>query len=155
MYSKEQAKELRLEFWKKLENRTRKLPGQRGRVKKWILDNTGIKGLDLRFDVDRERAVVALEINHKDEDRRIKLFEKLQACKSIFETEYGDALNWEWYFEKESGQNVCRVFKSTPGDIYREETWHDVINFLIEGMIKMEKAFLEVRDFLKHDEIGQ
>lgn len=155
MFTKEQAKELRLDFWRKLDNRTRRLPGQKGNAKKWILDNTGIKGVDLRFDVTREVACVALEINHRDEDRRLKLYAKLDACKTIFEEVYGGPLTWELTYEKEDGRHVCRVYNQTAADIYDQEKWPEVFRFLIDHMICMEKAFLEVKDFLKYDELGQ
>ena len=155
MYSKEEAKELRIAFWNKLENRTRRLPGQKGMVKKWILDNTGIKGLDLRFDVTREYAMVALEINHKDENRRLKLFEKLDACKVLFEESYGEKLSWELVFEKENGQNVCRVYKNICSDFHNKENWTEITNFLVKNMVNMERAFLEVKDFLKYDDLGK
>lgn len=155
MFTKEEAKELRLEFWRKLENRTRRLPGQKGLPKKWIMDNTGIRGIDLRFDVNREQAVVALEINHRDEDRRLKLYAKLDACKNIFEETYGQPLTWDLTYEKDNGLNVCRVYVSTEADIYKQDKWPDVFRFLIDHMMRMEKAFLEVKDFLKYDELGQ
>ncbi len=154
MYSKDDSKATRLEFWKKLESRTRRLPSQKGREKKWILDNTGIKGLDLRFDVNREYAMVALEINHSSEDRRLKLFWKLEACKSLFETAFGMPLKWNLTFMKDDKNHACRVYTSMPADIYNQECWPDVMYFLIDRMIRMETAFLEVKDFLKYDELG-
>jgi hypothetical protein len=155
MFTKEQAKELRLEFWRKVENRTRRLPGQKGLPKKWILDNTGIKGVDLRFEVTREKACVALEINHRDEDRRLKLYAKLDACKTLFEEMYDAPLTWDLAHEKETGQHVSRVFAEISGDIYNQELWPDMVRFLVDNMLRMEKAFLEVKDFLKYDELGQ
>ncbi|MBN2743146.1 uncharacterized protein DUF4268 [Breznakibacter xylanolyticus] len=155
MFSKEEAKQLRLAFWQKLENRTRRLPGQRGEVKKWILDNTGIRGVDLRFDVDRQKAMVALEISHRDEDRRLMLFAKLDACKNIFEESFGTPLTWELAYEKSPGHYVSRVFVQMQGDIYQQEQWPSMIKFLIYNMVNLETAFLEVKDFLKYDELGQ
>ncbi|MFT3737238.1 MAG: DUF4268 domain-containing protein [Breznakibacter sp.] len=154
MFTKEEAKELRLEFWRKLENRTRRLPGQKGLPKKWILNNTGIRGIDLRFDVNREQAMVALEINHRDEDRRLKLYAKLDACKAIFEDAYGKPLIWDLTYEKENN-HVCRVYTCMDADIYKQDKWPEVFRFLIDHMMCMEKAFLEVKDFLKYDELGQ
>ena len=150
MFSKEEAKELRLEFWRKLENRTRRLPGQKGRKKKWIADRTEIKGLDLRFDVDREKAVVALEINHRQEDKRLELYERLEACKTIFEDTFGKPLIWDYLYEKPTGKQVCRVYVKMDADMYRKEEWPQISYFLIDNMMKMEKAFLEVKDFLKY-----
>ncbi len=156
MFSKEEAKEIRQLFWQKLENRTKRLPGQKGHKKNWIFDQTGIKGLDLRFDVDRQRAIVALEINHRNEDRRLYLYEKLESCKTIFENEYGMPLKWDYLYTR-AGSNdkeVCRVYNEIPCDMYQQACWPEVMHFLIDQMLRMEKAFLEVKDFLEHDELG-
>lgn len=152
MYNnKEEAKAIRLEFWDKLNNRTRRLPAQKGRKIFWIFDKTGIKGLDLRFDVDRKKAQVALEINHSNEDRRLVLYEKLLACKSIFESEFGEPLTWDYVYEKETGEQVCRVYSEQSGDINNQELWSQMIYFLIDRMVRLEKAFLEVKDYLQSD----
>jgi len=156
MFSKDEAKELRQLFWHKLENRTRRLPGQKGKKVKWIFDSTNIKGLDLRFDIDRERAIVAIEVNHRSENRRLKLYEKLEACKNIIETTFGAPLTWDFIYTKAEGLEVCRVYEEMkPADLYKQEEWPEVMKFMIDRMLRLEKAFLEVKDFLMHDELGQ
>ena len=154
MYSKEEARDIRLLFWQKLENRSRRLPGQKGQVKKWILENTRIKGIDLRFDIDREFASVALEINHRDEDRRLMLYAKLDACKNIFESTFGMPLIWDLAYPKSDKQHVCRVYVQMSADIYKQDQWKEVIRFMIFNMVRMEEAFNEVKDFLQYDELG-
>ncbi len=151
MFTKEEEKAIRLDFWQKLNNKTRRLPGQKGRKRFWIFERTGIKGLDLRFDVDREKACVALEINHKTEDRRLQLFEKLHAAKELFETEFEEPLTWDFAYEKPTGELVCRVYAEQPGDILDQEQWSDMSYFLIDRMIRLEKAFLEVKEYLQSD----
>ncbi len=150
MFNKEEAKALRLEFWQKLSNRTRRLPGQKGRKRLWIAENTGIKGLDLRFDVGREKIIVALEINIKKEEDRLALYEKLEAAKGIFESEFGGPLIWDFAYTKDNGREVCRVYVEQSGDMYVQESWPDIFKFMIDAMIRMEKAFLEVKDYLKY-----
>ncbi|MDR2929107.1 MAG: DUF4268 domain-containing protein [Cytophagaceae bacterium] len=151
MYTKEESKAVRVEFWEKLTNRTRRLPGQKGRKKFWIFENTGIKGVDLRFDVDRTKVQVALEINHTSEERRLELFEKLKACKSIFESEFGEPLTWTFLYEKDTGEQVCRIFVERAGDIHQKDLWAEMIYFLIDKMMKLEKAFLAVKDYMQSD----
>lgn len=155
MFSKDQAKELRMLFWHKLESKTRRLPGQKGKAIKWIGDKTGVKGLDLRFDVDRTKACVAIEVNAPEEDRRIVLYQKLEACKTIIEDLFEEPLIWDFFYEKPNGQVVARVYVQMAGDIYCEEQWGDMIYFLINRMIRLERAFLEVKDFLVYRELGQ
>lgn len=149
MHNLEETKALRLEFWQRLNNRTRRLPGQKGRKKFWIYNNTSIKGLDLRFDVDREKARVALEINHSKEERRLQLFGKLEAAKTIFEEAFGEALIWDFAYEKPTGEIVCRVYTECDGDILDESKWPDMMHFLIDKMIRMETAFLELKEYMQ------
>lgn len=151
MFNKEEEKAIRLEFWQKLSNKTRRLPGQKGRKRFWIFDRTGIKKLDLRFDVDRQKARVALEINHRSEEERLKLFEKLQAAKQLFEDEFGEPLIWDFAYEKPTGELVCRVYVEQPGDILDKEQWSNMTYFLIDKMIKLENAFLQVKEYLQSD----
>ncbi len=115
----------------------------------WIFDNTGIRGLDLRFDVGREKVIVALEINHRMEDKRLELYEKLEAAKKPFEEAFGEPLTWDYLYTKENGREVCRVYVETPGDMHDRESWPSIHTFMIDRMIRMETAFWEVKDYLK------
>ncbi len=150
MFSKDEAQELRHAFWHKLESKTRRLPGQNGRPIKWIGDKTGIRGLDLRFDVDRTKAMVALEINPKGDGKLEELWTKMESCRTLFEQTYGAQLTWEHDYVKEAGDTAARIYVSMPGDIYNKELWPEMIHFLIDNMIRMEKAFRVVQDYLIH-----
>jgi hypothetical protein len=66
MFSKEEAKALRLEFWNRFKAMSEQERRKRGFKKTWMLKQTGIKGLSLRFDVDREHVAVGYEIFFKD-----------------------------------------------------------------------------------------
>ncbi|MBP5366357.1 MAG: DUF4268 domain-containing protein [Bacteroidales bacterium] len=150
MYSKEEAQQIRHEFWHKLESKSRKVPGQNGKAIKWIGDKTGVKGLDLRFDVDREKAIVALEINTNSEEKQNAMWEKMNNCKALFEKNFGGPLVWERNYEKASGEKVIRIYVETAGDLYNKDMWSDMLRFMIDNMIKLEKAFREVQDYLIH-----
>lgn len=150
MFSKDEAQELRHTFWHKLESKTRRLPGQNGRPIKWIGDKTGIKGLDLRFDVDRTHAIVAMEINCRSEQTTEELWTKMNNCRQLFETEFGSQLVWNRHYTKSAGDSVARIYIEMPADMYNKEMWPDMIHFLIDNMLRMEKAFKEVQDYLIH-----
>lgn len=152
MFSKEEEKEIRLGFWKKLDYLSRRLPGQQGRVKRWKADRTGVNGIDLRFDVGREKVYVAIEINKKSEERRIYLYEKLNACRSIVDAAYGEGLTWDPLFTKENDILVCRVYECIDGDILNETKWPEMHEFMLDRMIRLEKAYSEVQDFMHHED---
>jgi hypothetical protein len=129
---------------------TGRLPGQKGRKRLWILDNTGIKGLDLRFDVGREKIIVALEINIRNEEKRLSLYEKLEAAKGLFEKQFEGPLTWDFAYIKDNGREVCRVYVEQPGDMYVQARWPEMFTFMIDRMMRLERAFLEVKDYLKY-----
>lgn len=150
MLSKEEAQEMRHAFWHKLESKSRRLPGQNGKPVRWIGDHTGIKGLDLRFDLTSGRVMVAIEINTHSETKDATLWQHLTQCKALVERHFETELIWDKNFVREAGNVVARVYTSTTGNIYDKEQWPDMIHFMIDNMMRMEAAYREIQDFMIH-----
>ncbi|SHF32585.1 protein of unknown function [Mariniphaga anaerophila] len=153
MYSKEEAKKIRLQFWTQFGKRCEIHPLLRQRQKKWMLHRTKIQGVALRFEADRNDAKVILELSQRSEDKRLKAFEVLQNCKVILEDGFSDGLLWEFFHEREdSGQQVCRIYNILPHvNMYRQKQWPDIFNFFIENMSRLEENFLQIRDVLQEE----
>lgn len=150
MYTKEEAQAIRHEFWHKLESKSRRIPGQNGKPIRWMMNRTGVKGLDLRFDVSRGRAAVAIEVNTHSEARDKRLWEKLNECRGLIERNFDAPLTWDADFVREAGNTVARVYVATEGDIYAKEQWQGMISFLIDNMLRMEKAYKSIQDYMMH-----
>jgi vacuolar-type H+-ATPase catalytic subunit A/Vma1 len=151
MYSKEESKTIREEFWDSFrqlsaKRRTRKrLPGN------WMLSQTGIKALNLRFHVDRKVAQVGIDLETKNMEKRIELFEKLEAVKRILEDAMGSPLQWELEYIRENGKSVSRIYLELEGvDIYNRQTWARAHQFMYENMMKLEMFYREYKDFFKY-----
>ncbi|MFW6277131.1 MAG: DUF4268 domain-containing protein [Prolixibacteraceae bacterium] len=153
MYSKEEAKKLRLEFWEQFGRRCEAHPLLRHKRKKWMLHRTKIKGVALRFETGRENAMVMIELNHKNEDKRLKAFEILERYKPVLEEGFPKGMEWEFYHQREdSRQEVCRIYTTLEKvDLHRQHHWPDIFNFFIENMVQLEKNFLQIRDLLKEE----
>jgi hypothetical protein len=152
MYSKDELKLLRKEFWILFAKRCEIVPQLRRRKKKWILYDTGISGIDLKFDVNREQALVMIEINSRKEERRLEIFETLEKYKRILENGFPDGLIWDFCVVRESGQEVCRIYAAMDHvDFHRQNQWPDIYNFFIENMLKLETNFLEIQEVLKEE----
>jgi vacuolar-type H+-ATPase catalytic subunit A/Vma1 len=151
MYSKEESKQLREEFWnqfKTLSIRRRKAKGLPG---DWLLTNTGVKALNLRFHVDREVAQVGIDLETRNMDKRIELFEKMEAVKKVLETAMNSALVWELEYIRENGKSVSRIYIQKKGvDIYDQKTWPLAHQFMYDNMIKLEAFYREYRDYFKY-----
>jgi hypothetical protein len=77
MYSKEELKNLKVEFWESFAAFCEVQPYLRRRRKIWTLYNTKVRGVELKFDATREGAYVILEVNHRNEGERLEMFERL------------------------------------------------------------------------------
>ena len=151
MFSKEEAKKLREEFWdqfKELSARRRarkRLPGN------WMLTQTGIKALNLRFHVDREVAQVGIDLETRNMDKRIELYEKLESLKKLLEEAMEAPMNWDLEYIRENGKSVSRIYLQKENiDIYDKETWSRAHQFMYENMMKLELFYREYSDYLKY-----
>lgn len=151
MFSKEEAKILREEFWDSFKQLSagrrawKKLPGN------WMLDQTGIKALNLRFHVDREMAQVGIDLETRNMDKRIELYEKLESLKKLLEEAMESSMKWELEYIRENGKSVSRIYVQLEEvDIYDRSTWKRAQQFMYENMMKLESFFNEYRDFLRY-----
>ena len=150
MYSKDEAKLLRKEFWIVFARRCELVQELKYKKKKWVLYDTGLNGIDLKFDVTRKEALVMIEINSRQEDRRLEIFETMQKYRLLIEEGFPEPLVWDYCCERESGQQVCRIYKSLPGvDFHRQNQWPDIFNFFIENMLTLENNLMEIKDALE------
>ena len=150
MYSKDEAKLLRKEFWIVFARRCEIVPELRHKKKKWVLYDTGLSCIDLKFEVSRTEALVMIEINNRLENRRLEIFETLQKYRKFLEEGFAEPLIWDFCFVRESGQEVCRIYTSLPNvDFHRQNQWPDIFNFLIDNMLLLENNLMEIKDVIE------
>ena len=150
MYSKEEIKELRLKFWNDFKSYQKTSPELNYKKKRWMLNETGVRGIAFRFDVDRNSARVILELQHKHEDRRLKTFEILERYKAVMEEGFENGLVWEYYHQREdNSQEVCRIYTQLENvDWHRQNQWPEIYIFFIRKMLQMEENFVLLKDSL-------
>ena len=83
MFSKEEATQLRKEFWTSF---GKSFP------RKWLLYNTKIKGVSFKFVADRKKALVCLDIENPDELTNLLYYDQLISLKSLLEKELPEVL---------------------------------------------------------------
>lgn len=150
MYSKNESKLLRKEFWIVFARRCEIVPELRSKKKKWVLYDTGLSGIDLKFEVSRTEALVMIEINNRLENRRLEIFETLQKYRKFLEDGFSEPFTWDFCYERDSGQEVCRIYTSLPNvDFHRQNQWPDIFNFLIDNMLLLENNLMEIKDVLE------
>ena len=151
MFSKEDAKQLREEFWDRFKSMSAPRRARKRLAGKWVLSQTGIKALNLRFHVDREVAQVGIDLETRNLDKRIELYEKVESLKKLLEEAMESPLIWELEYNRENGKSVSRIYLQKNGvDIYKRETWAAAHQFMYENMMKLETFYREYKDFFKY-----
>lgn len=151
MYTKEELKNIRLEFWNRFKEYSTLRRRQKGKPAKWIMNNTGIKQLKLKFEFDENQAVVGIDIETRNTDKRIELYDKMEKLKKILEDKLQQPLIWELDYVQASGKSISRICLKKEGvSIYNKETWPEVFPFFYKNMMKIEDFYEEFRDVLKH-----
>lgn len=156
MYSKEEKKALVKEFWKAFDEFCNQYPMLAWRKKKWLLHRTGINNIDLKFEPGRTTTLVILELNHKNEDRRLEMYERILHFKAILEQGLEDELIWNLVYTRESGEDVARIYTALDGvDIHRRSDWPRMFAFMAEKMDKLQANFMDLSDFIKDENWGE
>ena len=146
MFSKEEALQIKKDFW---------IAFAAEYPRKWLLYNTKIKDVTFKFYVDNKKAQVLLDIEPKDENKRIIYYEKVESLKNILLEDYLDDVIFERNFYLETGKVISRVWVEKTGiSINNKNTWPEVFDFFAEKMDAFERFFYENEDYIKDLEIN-
>lgn len=151
MYKKEELKELKKEFWESFSIYCFHQPYLRGRKPMWMLYDTKVKGVELKFELERKGMIVALEVNHRSESARLEMFERLSWYRETLEKGFDEgALTWDICYVRHHGEQVCRIYCEMQGaDFHRRTDWGELFAFMAKNMYLLESNFAEFAEELR------
>lgn len=139
MFSKEESRKLRAEFW---------IAFGKSYPKKWILYKTGVKELAFKFDFDLKNARVSLVIDGDLESRKA-IWEKLNSLKSIVLEEYLPQAIYEDCCFLENQKEVSCIYVEKPNvSIHDKNTWRETMEFMNQKMVQFEGFYMEYQEIL-------
>lgn len=142
MFTKEESKKIRQEFWTSF---GKEFPH------KWLLYNTKMKEIQLKFTFNRKVAQVSLDIADDDEMIKAYYFEKLQSLEKILKAEYLPEAILEEEYELPEGKIISRVYVQMDNvSIHNQKDWPEVKTFLANKMMQLEEFFKDFSDFIKN-----
>lgn len=142
MFSKEESKKIRQEFWTSF---GKEYP------RKWILYNTKIREVQMKFTFTRKFAMVSMDVSDEDELIRQYYFEKLESLKKILTTEYLPAIVFDNEYELPEGKFISRIYvKLENVSIHNKKDWPMVKEFLARNMALLEDFFKDFNDFIRN-----
>ncbi|MDD4969129.1 MAG: DUF4268 domain-containing protein [Paludibacter sp.] len=150
MYSREELKQLKKEFWEGFGIYCSHVPALKRRKSKFMLYNTKMKGVEMKFDATRKGATVILEINLSNAKQRLEKYEQFVLHKATMEKQFPDGLIWDPAFIRECGTEVSRIYIEKNGiDLHRRIQWMEFYQFMSSEMLKLEKAFKVVKETME------
>ena len=141
MYSKQENQKLKQEFWVTF---AEKYP------RKWVLYDTKIKDFSFKFFVDNTKAQVSIEIEHRNDEKRLAYFEKLVALKNILEEEFIPDLVFQKNHTLENGKTISKIWVEQLGiTVSNRSSWDSIYDFFYVKMNALELFYLEYDEFIK------
>ena len=151
MFSKDEAKELRLGFWDGFKAQSTKTRRSLRLKKDWMLKNTGINGVTLRFDADRKHCAVGFDISLRDKFTEALYYEKFESLRNLLESALDEEIIWDEEFITEEGRTCSRIYVKLEGvDYYQKKYWEQMWTFMIKNMILIERTFIEFKDYIEN-----
>lgn len=140
MYSREEVKKLKEEFWTSFGQFMSPVPSADMEKINWVNYKTGVKHLFFRMDATNKSATIMIEITHPDDGIRALMFEQFQELQALLH----DALaeNWDWSSEyyDDYGKKNARISTSIAQiSIFKKEDWPHLISFLKPRLIALDE----------------
>lgn len=141
MFSKAEAQQMKKEFWTSFAE---------AYPRKWLLYNTKIKDVTFKFHVDNKKAMVMLDIEPKEEEKRKIYFEKIESLKTILLDEFLPEAIFEKEYYLENGKAISRIWVQLDGiSLYNRASWAMTFRFFAMKMEAFEMFFYEYEDYIR------
>jgi hypothetical protein len=105
-------------------------------VSSWISAGSGIRGLGFGLVATKDFARAELYIDRGEYDENKQIFDLLELDKEAIEKDFGARLVWE----RLDNKRACRIKSEQPGNIYDQEQWSEMIAFMVDAMVRLEKT---------------
>ncbi|WP_396194167.1 DUF4268 domain-containing protein [Flavobacterium sp.] len=146
MYSKEEAQQIKKQFWTAFAE---------AYPRKWLLYDTKIKDVTFKFYIDNKKAQVLLDIEPKDEEKRKIYYEKIESLKTILHEDYLPEAILERNFYLDNGKVISRIWiEKLNVSLNNRSYWPEIFEFFSETMTKFELFFFEFEEYIKDLEMN-
>lgn len=103
----------------------------------WINCGSGMSGVAYTFVVTGNYGRIELWINKGTQEENKEFFDIIYDYKDQIEESFGDELDWQ---RLDEGKGSRIAYKLEDVNIFNEEDWNEMIDFMTTNMIKLEKS---------------
>lgn len=149
MYSKDELKQLKTDFWNSFKTSMQKTRSASGRRINWISYPSEVKDIYIRLDTDQKGARLCFDIQGKDEGVRAIIWEQLMELKVVMEQEMGPDGVWLEQLSSPYVPEFNRImWERTDLNFYKQEDHEEIQRFLKDRLIHFDAFYQEFKDIL-------
>ncbi len=151
MYSKEEKKQNRFDFWNKLENQLDKKRNPHGSKVNWMSYNTGFNDIYFRMEATEDAVRLCVDIQMSDEGIRELFYQQFEEFATILEGYFKGKLIWQKDFEHSNGRTISRLsMEKYDVNILRKSDWDKMHLFLKINFVKLDEFWCEYGEVFKN-----
>jgi hypothetical protein len=146
MYSKQEASQLRQEFWTIFGQYMSPILSADGEKVNWVNYKTGEKYISFKMDAGNRGATIGIEISHPDADIQQLYFEQFQQLQKLLHDVVNEDWNWQLHHTTDTGKVISRIYTELPGaSIMNRSHWPDLISFFKPRIIALDEFWSSAR----------
>lgn len=140
MYSKQQASQIRQEFWTAFGQYMAPIPSAEGARINWINYKTGEKHISFKMNTDTRSASIAIELSHPDADIQQLYFEQFMQMKNLLHNTLGEEWQWQLRQQDDYGKITSTISKHLAHTSVLDKTkWPILISFFKPRIIALDE----------------
>lgn len=140
MYSKAEIQQLKRDFWTAFAD---------AYPRKWLLYDTKIKDVSLKFLAEGKHAEVMLAIEPREDEKRYAYFDKILSLQTLLREEYlpEAMIEKDFYLENKI---ISKVWVQMDGlTMNNRDNWPQIFDFFAQNMTQLELFFREFEDYIR------
>ena len=147
MYSKEEASQLKQQFWTAFGQYISPQLSAEGLRTNWVNYKTGLKHVFFKMQADKRSASIAIELIHPDPGIQELFFDQFKEFKNILNAALDETWEWELHGKDEYGKTISRIYTQIDGvSIFNKNDWPALISFFKPRIIALDEFWNDVKD---------
>lgn len=149
MYSKEESKQYKIEFWNAFRASMSKTRTTTGARVNWLHYPSHIKFIFIRLDVDEFGARFCIDIQSKDAGIRAIVWEQLHELKKVMESEMGTTGVWIENASSPAVPSFNRImWEDKTLNLFEVNDREKIFAFLSDRLVRFDAFYQEFKDIL-------
>lgn len=149
MYTKEEMRDIRTQFWAEFKTHMQGFRSSNGRRMNWLNYPSEIEFVYIRLHADRHGVAFSFDIQPKDDGIRAIMWEQLTELKIVLESEMGPDGTWEEHLSSETVPSYSSVRWEIQGlKFTNPKDKAAIFAFFEDRLLRFDAFYQEFKDIL-------